>query len=692
MTPSIQSSASSMQVQLPMEEIKMLGATSPSSTSSTTTTKTTILSQSPSHGFSANSWVVPQQKTKSSSPASKKWTNSKIASSPTPFSVMTSSSSSPSSSTSANRQSSSSSSSSSPSSPFKNHPLDALAILASSAHSILTTKTTSTTTATATSQTMNDSDIMPPPPPRSGRLRSTSCPEGMEKWDSYSFFNNFNTRRRHFVLPESILEEELAQVNSKIKANAAASSSSSAAATADDGQMQSITHFFDSSTSLKDARHSINKNGGDGTTGVGRFQQQHNKFLPEMKRGMTDFSFHHQATTTTYHQNVAHDVNQGGLSQQSFQLQPLFGTSPTTVIDSSSPSSSSKNTLTSSSTDSKPRKKYTKKQQQNKIKKKSPKGLSRTRSLSHGGGLEIKENSDNNHIQTENCFDDEESLMDGHGIGGRHRSGSIIEHHLGTDGETEEDEEEEEEIDDSNLEPQELLRRARLKLYEDLSSSDNLGLEKGVLPLPHSLEKYKEVYNKHGRIGIYTPGERAAIIAKFNSKRTRRVWNKKIRYNCRKNLADRRMRVKGRFVKRAVEQNANQKKVSKGQQQPPQQQEQATTTTPTVSLSATATVTSSSTMSVMNVSAKSTTATATTTKHLTNGETSTTDSSSCDSSTSSSRTSSPTPSAPPSGPLTPVQEIDDDGDVDMPDVNDPEAGFQPTAKQPYRRTRRHTIT
>ena len=59
-----------------------------------------------------------------------------------------------------------------------------------------------------------------------------------------------------------------------------------------------------------------------------------------------------------------------------------------------------------------------------------------------------------------------------------------------------------------------------------------------------------QVYNKNGRIGIYTPAERAAIIARFQSKRARRNWKKKIRYGCRKSLADRRVRVKGRFVKR----------------------------------------------------------------------------------------------------------------------------------------------
>jgi hypothetical protein len=60
------------------------------------------------------------------------------------------------------------------------------------------------------------------------------------------------------------------------------------------------------------------------------------------------------------------------------------------------------------------------------------------------------------------------------------------------------------------------------------------------------------VYNQNGRVGIYTPQERAAIIARYLSKRAHRNWNKKIRYNCRKSLADRRLRVKGRFVKRCA--------------------------------------------------------------------------------------------------------------------------------------------
>lgn len=74
--------------------------------------------------------------------------------------------------------------------------------------------------------------------------------------------------------------------------------------------------------------------------------------------------------------------------------------------------------------------------------------------------------------------------------------------------------------------------------------------ENGVM-LPYMLEKYADIYNKNGRIGIYTREERDNIIKRFHEKRKRRVWAKQIRYHCRKNLADRRIRVKGRFVKLA---------------------------------------------------------------------------------------------------------------------------------------------
>mmetsp|Transcript_11159 Transcript_11159/g.26891 ORF Transcript_11159/g.26891 Transcript_11159/m.26891 type:complete len:385 (-) Transcript_11159:30-1184(-) len=179
-------------------------------------------------------------------------------------------------------------------------------------------------------------------------------------------------------------------------------------------------------------------------------------------------------------------------------------------------------------------------------------------------------------------------------------------------------EEEEEDEEEKVLNEDELLRRARSRLLEDLSQG-NLNGEKGVLTLPHSLEKYKQVYNKNGRIGIYTPAERAAIIKRFQGKRSRRVWNKKIRYNCRKSLADRRMRVKGRFVKRSTEQQARARSNVNGVA-PILEAEEAKFVSPESSVGETA------------------------------------------------------------------------KDAEMPDVADPDAGFCPTEYQPYRRTRRHTIT
>lgn len=60
-----------------------------------------------------------------------------------------------------------------------------------------------------------------------------------------------------------------------------------------------------------------------------------------------------------------------------------------------------------------------------------------------------------------------------------------------------------------------------------------------------------ELLNKDGRIGIYLPDARRARIARFHAKRIKRIWRKRIKYDCRKKLADSRPRIKGRFVKRS---------------------------------------------------------------------------------------------------------------------------------------------
>lgn len=74
-------------------------------------------------------------------------------------------------------------------------------------------------------------------------------------------------------------------------------------------------------------------------------------------------------------------------------------------------------------------------------------------------------------------------------------------------------------------------------------------IQRGSLPYNLPL-KYVLTYNKHGRVGIYSPDERADILKRYHDKRRRRSWTKTIRYNCRKKLAEKRYRVAGRFVKR----------------------------------------------------------------------------------------------------------------------------------------------
>lgn len=56
-----------------------------------------------------------------------------------------------------------------------------------------------------------------------------------------------------------------------------------------------------------------------------------------------------------------------------------------------------------------------------------------------------------------------------------------------------------------------------------------------------------------GWIGAYSPESRKVRISRFLEKRNHRVWTKTVKYDVRKNFADSRLRVKGRFVKKEDE-------------------------------------------------------------------------------------------------------------------------------------------
>jgi len=52
------------------------------------------------------------------------------------------------------------------------------------------------------------------------------------------------------------------------------------------------------------------------------------------------------------------------------------------------------------------------------------------------------------------------------------------------------------------------------------------------------------------QVGTLSTEERKRKIERFLEKRKRRSWAKEISYDCRKRVADNRLRVKGRFVTR----------------------------------------------------------------------------------------------------------------------------------------------
>lgn len=55
---------------------------------------------------------------------------------------------------------------------------------------------------------------------------------------------------------------------------------------------------------------------------------------------------------------------------------------------------------------------------------------------------------------------------------------------------------------------------------------------------------------KEPMVGTLTVKERREKIRKYREKRKQRIWKKKVSYDCRKKVADKRLRIKGRFVTR----------------------------------------------------------------------------------------------------------------------------------------------
>jgi hypothetical protein len=70
------------------------------------------------------------------------------------------------------------------------------------------------------------------------------------------------------------------------------------------------------------------------------------------------------------------------------------------------------------------------------------------------------------------------------------------------------------------------------------------------------------------RIGTLTLEERRARILRYRQKRHERNFRKRIKYNCRKTLADSRPRIRGRFARNdEIEELLKQKKLEEQKQQ-----------------------------------------------------------------------------------------------------------------------------
>jgi hypothetical protein len=97
--------------------------------------------------------------------------------------------------------------------------------------------------------------------------------------------------------------------------------------------------------------------------------------------------------------------------------------------------------------------------------------------------------------------------------------------------------------------------------YDDDNNTDNtINVKSNIVnfyrPRSNSLPDFgskERDSSKSGYVGIYSPEARRKRIERFNEKRKHRVWKRNIKYDVRKNFADSRVRIKGRFVRKDEE-------------------------------------------------------------------------------------------------------------------------------------------
>lgn len=92
-------------------------------------------------------------------------------------------------------------------------------------------------------------------------------------------------------------------------------------------------------------------------------------------------------------------------------------------------------------------------------------------------------------------------------------------------------------------------RRQRLRATSPAARED-AHMEAGPCPsFLHSHATIARTYNADGRVGVYDGTGRAARLASYLYKRSRRRWSKGARYTSRQLVAQRRVRVNGRFIR-----------------------------------------------------------------------------------------------------------------------------------------------